>query len=231
MAPQPGPGFCDLCFNLIGADATHCRACSLQPNHLDALVPISYSLSGGPLHMVLRAYKRDADPFVSQAVGELASILERFLGHHERCLGNGLPFDVVTTVPSGDPYGDQLHPLRRIVAELVPSLAGRHRRLLERSSVRVAPRTFHAGRFSARERLAGESVLLIDDTWATGASAQSAAAALRGAGAGRVAAVVVGRHLNRAWPDNLRRLGALQLDFDWAACALCAPPRIQAGAA
>jgi orotate phosphoribosyltransferase len=64
-------------------------------------------------------------------------------------------------------------------------------------------------------------VLLIDDTWTTGANAQSAAAALKDAGAGPVAAVVIGRHLNRDWHENDRRLRALTTPFDWGHCVLC----------
>jgi orotate phosphoribosyltransferase len=41
------------------------------------------------------------------------------------------------------------------------------------------------------------AVLLIDDTWTTGGNAQSAALALRAAGAAKVAAVVIGRHFDR----------------------------------
>ena len=66
-------------------------------------------------------------------------------------------------------------------------------------------------------------MLLIDDTWTTGASAQSAAAALKAAGADR-AAVVIGRHLNREWHENDRRLRGIARPFDWGTCALCAEP-------
>ncbi|GAA0950941.1 hypothetical protein GCM10009560_71070 [Nonomuraea longicatena] len=44
--------------------------------------------------------------------------------------------------------------------------------------------------------LDGAGVLLLDDTWTTGARVQSAAYALKQAGAHRVAAVVLGRHAN-----------------------------------
>ena len=67
-------------------------------------------------------------------------------------------------------------------------------------------------------------MLLIDDTWTTGASAQSAAAALKAAGAGPVAAVVIGRHLNREWHENDRRLRGITRPFDWSRCALCGDP-------
>jgi orotate phosphoribosyltransferase len=69
--------------------------------------------------------------------------------------------------------------------------------------------------------LNGQSVLLIDDTWTTGANAQSAAAALKVAGAGPIGAVVIGRHLNRAWHENDRRLRGISGPFDWRRCALC----------
>jgi hypothetical protein len=42
----------------------------------------------------------------------------------------------------------------------------------------------------------GGRILLLDDTWTTGNSAQSAAMALRRAGARSIATVVLGRHIN-----------------------------------
>jgi len=56
-------------------------------------------------------------------------------------------------------------------------------------------RYFDPGRYATSRELAGASVLLIDDTWVSGSSAQSAAAALRRAGAAHVACVVIGRWL------------------------------------
>ena len=60
-----------------------------------------------------------------------------------------------------------------------------------------------ATRFSTERSGLGADVLLLDDSWVSGASAQSAAAALKRAGAGRVAVIVLGRHL-----DPADRLGA-----------------------
>jgi orotate phosphoribosyltransferase len=56
-------------------------------------------------------------------------------------------------------------------------------------------RALDPGRFLAPRPLPGAAVLLVDDTWTTGSTAQSAAIALRSAGARSVAAVVLGRHL------------------------------------
>ena len=75
---------------------------------------------------------------------------------------------------------------------------------------------FEAGRFQP-----GCGVLLLDDTWVSGASAQSAAAALKLAGAARVALVVLGRHVNPADPRAASFAGALAPGpYDPAACAV-----------
>jgi orotate phosphoribosyltransferase len=58
--------------------------------------------------------------------------------------------------------------------------------------------------------VAGAGVLLIDDTWVSGASAQSAAAALKAAGARRVALVVLGRHVDPADPRSAEFLRTLR---------------------
>jgi len=56
-------------------------------------------------------------------------------------------------------------------------------------------RSLDAGRFRAGPGTMGADVLLLDDTWASGASAQSAAVTLKQAGAAAVAVVVIGRHV------------------------------------
>jgi phosphoribosylpyrophosphate synthetase len=129
---------------------------------------------------------------------------------------------VITTVPSGDRERDERHPLRRVVGDLVAPTRGRHQRLLRRSNLEVPSREFDKHKYEATQSLGGEPVLVIDDTWTTGANAQSAAAALKAAGAGRVAAVVIGRHLNREWHENDWRLRGIARPFDWDRCPLCA---------
>jgi orotate phosphoribosyltransferase len=56
--------------------------------------------------------------------------------------------------------------------------------------------------------VAGADVLVVDDTWVSGGSAQSTAAALKLAGARRVAVVVLGRHVNPADPRSAVFLAA-----------------------
>jgi phosphoribosylpyrophosphate synthetase len=58
--------------------------------------------------------------------------------------------------------------------------------------------------------VASADVLLVDDTWVSGGSAQSAAVALKTAGARRVALVVIGRHVDPAQPRSAEFLRALR---------------------
>jgi predicted amidophosphoribosyltransferase len=225
LSPRYGPGVCPRCLNLTDA-AGLCRACRVGEHHLAAVVPISYSVGGEWLHHLIASYKRDADPSVPDALASLALLCRQFLAGHEACVATAAgvsEFQLVTTVPSGDPRRDQHHPLRRIVGELVPSTSARHERLLMRTAKPAVARVFDSSRYRATRGLDGEAVLLIDDMWTSGASAQSAAAALLAAGAGRVAAVVFARHLNRGWHENDLRLRRLaRAGFDPSRCVACA---------
>lgn len=224
LGPRRGPDVCARCFNFT-AGYQVCYACARGESVLDALAPISYSVAREQLHHALASYKR-LDGDVARRLGAiLAAILWRFLAEHEVCLARAAGvrrFDLVTTVPSGDRARDDRHPLRWIAGELVGPTRARYERLLQRSESPVDRRAFRSDKFVATRPISGGAVLLIDDTWTTGASAQSAAAALRHAGAERTAAVVIGRHLNREWHENDRHLRGIAHPFDWAKCALCA---------
>ncbi len=231
LGPRRGPDVCGVCFNFTAGYA-RCYTCAQGHNVLDALTPISYSVGREQLHHALASYKR-LDGEVARRLGAaLAAVLWRFLAEHERCIADAAKtdgFDLVTTVPSSDQGRDERHPLRYIVGSLVGPTRERHARLLVRSETDVPSRTFSEHKFTATDRLSGQAVLLIDDTWTTGSSAQSAAAALKHAGAGPVAAVIIGRHLNREWHENDRRLRGIGQPFDWAQCAFCSEPAVSVG--
>jgi predicted amidophosphoribosyltransferase len=226
LAPRPGPSTCSTCFTFTDG-YERCFMCARSQALLDALAPISLSVARGQLHHALASYKR-LDGEVARRLGaELAAVLWRFLDGHERCIASAAgttAFDLVSTVPSSDPDRDEHHPLRRIVGELVAPTRARHDRLLKRSNSHIPEHEYSPFKYEPVRRLEGRSVLLIDDTWTTGASAQSAAAALKAAGAGAVAAVVIGRHLNPEWHENERRLRSLIRPFDWTHCVHCAEP-------
>jgi predicted amidophosphoribosyltransferase len=224
LGPRRGRDVCSRCFNLTDG-YSNCYACAHGGRCLDAMMPISYSVAGEQLHHALASYKRL--PGVSGrrfAVG-LAAVLWRHLEAHERCLAQAVRIDaftLATTVPSSDRRRDRDHPLAALVSEFVGPVRGRYEPALRRSEQEAAPHQFSEGKYEPLRDLTGHAVLLIDDTWTTGANAHAAAAALKAAGAGPVAAVVIGRHVNRDWHHNDRHLRSLRRPFEWEQCALCA---------
>ncbi len=235
LGPRRGPDVCGTCFNFTAGYSpllrlrARPRACSTRWR------PISYSVAREQLHHALASYKR-LDGDVARRLGAiLAAILWRFLAEHETCLAHA----------AGDTsrLRPRHAPSRQATAtrDEQPSPAP-HRRRARRpdprppppaaataASTAVPPRTFSAAKFEATTALKGQTVLLIDDTWTTGASAQSAAATLKAAGAGPIAAVVIGRHLNREWHENDRRLRGIARPFDWDAVrTLCGTGRVRA---
>ncbi len=220
LNPRPGPGVCQVCFTFTDG-YRRCYACQNAERWLDIVAPISYSVGHEQLHRALAGYKRLSGDVARRLQIELAAVLWRYLADHEHCIASAAgvsAFDVVTTVPSSDPLRDERHPLRHISGEIVLPTRDRYERLLARSAASVTDRAYSSEKYVVARTLEGERVLVIDDTWTTGANAQSAAAALRQAGAGRVAAVVIGRHINREWQDNDARLRALPQPFDWSTC-------------
>jgi hypothetical protein len=113
------------------------------------------------------------------------------------------------------------HPLRALVA---PYLLRPWAELSARPGI-FADRDLDPDRFAATP-VPGARVLLLDDTWTTGASAQSAAMALRAAGAARVATIVLGRHIGCADETQSAEFGPVARPFRLNCCAVhdAAPP-------
>jgi predicted amidophosphoribosyltransferase len=222
LGPRRGPDVCSRCFDLIRGPG-RCYPCAHYGRWVDVAAPISYSVGGEQLHHALASYKRLTGEPGRRFVMGLAAVLWRHLGDHERCLARAAGvdrFDVVTTVPSSDPARQEGHPLQEVVGKLVRPARDRYERLLIRTSAAVAPHRFNLNKYEAIRDMGGRSVLLVDDTWTTGANAQSAAGALKAAGAGPVVALVIGRHVNREYGDNDRQLRSLPA-FDWHTCPWC----------
>jgi len=222
LGPRQGPDVCSRCFDLISRPG-RCYRCAEYGRWVDVAAPISYSVGGEQLHHALTNYKRLAGEPGRRFVVGLAAVLWRHLGDHEVCLAHAAGvdrFDVVTTVPSNDPGRQATHPLQRLVGKLVGPARQRYERLLVRTSAVAAPHRFNLNKYEAICDVGGRSVLLVDDTWTTGANAQSAAAVLKAGGAGSVAALVIGRYVNRGYGDNDRQLRSLPA-FDWHTCPWC----------
>jgi predicted amidophosphoribosyltransferase len=223
LNPRPGRGICQRCFTFVEQAYTTCYPCRQMMPMLEVYVPVSYSIAHGQLHRALAGYKRAGGRTARRLQLGLAAVLWRFLAAHEACLAAAAgvsAFDLVTTVPSGDRHRDLIHPLPEIVGGLVTPTRDRYERILARSTKPVAERAFDREKCTVSRRLDDACVLLIDDTWTTGASAQSAAAAMLDSGAAAVAAVTICRHINPEWGDTEERLSELPRGFNWHTCGV-----------
>ena len=198
--PLPaGPGCCAVCRGPARPGFRRCYQCALHWYYAagmlaDIVVPVSYSVAGTGYARALWRYKSDA-PGQDAAGRALRVMLLVFLHDHGRCIWTRARMTAPThaaVVPSGRGRPGA-HPLQALVQ---PYLALPWADLAVCAREPVPARDLDPGRFRARARLAGANVLLLDDTWTSGSSAQSAAIALKRAGARRVAVVTLGRHVN-----------------------------------
>jgi hypothetical protein len=240
-APRPGaPGLCVVCRGPSRRRSARCYQCDLhlQCAHgelADVVVPVAFAVKGGQHARQLWRYKSphaDAGS-AGAAAANLLALLLVFLRDHGACVaraagqsgrawpaGPGLADQSawpawpthVAVVPTARRPG--LHPLRALIApylncawaDLAAAPGGQQERDLD------------PARFCAA-RIPGARVLLLDDTWTSGASAQSAAMSLRRAGASSVAVVVLGRHVS---PGDLSPAAAPFLPAVCAAHIGCA---------
>lgn len=185
-----------------------CFACRLVARRLGAVLapvlPMRMCPLPGPLYTVLMGYKEAPVAEARARFGPLVrSMTAAFLRAHADCvaaLAGGRP-DFVLPVPStARPGGSPIARVPGLAADVESALPGvRWTGLLCRTGEPVGhmhptPRAFVVPP-TLRGRVAGKRLVLLDDTYVSGARSQSAAAALRRAGAASVAVVALGRVL------------------------------------
>jgi hypothetical protein len=225
--PRPGPPgslppSCDVCRGPARPGFARCYQCGLHDLLgrgllADAVVPISYAIRGTAFADDLWRYKWWQAPAASAQASVLAVLLA-FLADHGACVWRHAempPPGRLAVVPTGAGRPGP-HPLFRLVS---PYLR------LPACPLAIRPgrqgRDLDLDRFRAGPVPPGASVLLLDDTWVSGASAQSAAASLKQAGARHVAVIVLGRHVNPDDPVAVPLLGGLiPARYDPSTCAV-----------
>lgn len=204
--------FCRTCRGPAPDGFARCYQCDLarsQAGELlaDVVVPLGYAVRGGALAEDLWRYKSDRAG-AGESAARLREMLATFLRDHAdpAWLAAGMTAgpSAVAVVPSGQGRLGE-HPLLGIVRSCAD---------LPMIRLSVTPSAIHVrgvtvGWLRVDDPVAGRDVLVIDDTWVSGGSSQSAAAALKLAGTKRVAIVVLGRHVNPEDPRSAKFLASL----------------------
>jgi hypothetical protein len=224
-------GLCPVCRGPAGPRASRCYPCTLHAECLPGLlpevvVPVAYAPKGGQHATRLWRYKAGGSE-AAAAARELRALLITFLLDHGQCVwrraGMTRPTHVAV-VPSGRGR-EGPHPLWSLAGgSLALPRAGLTLRLSDDHRARDAD----PGRFAAPP-LPGARILLLDDTWTTGASVVSAAAALKLAGARAVVVVVLGRHLGRLGAPGPATFGPARLPFRPELCGVHRDPALCVG--
>lgn len=163
---------------------------SLRDMYRYKMLPVGHttrheiSPEGQRIRTLLYATLRDGLPLLAKTVG---------------------PVEIITEVPSTSTKpGRDRHALSDAIDSAISHLPGiaPHRQLLVPRGDNAGPlRMLDPTRFTVTgpNHVSGRHVLLVEDTWVTGASVQSAAVALRRAGAHRVTVLCVARLITAQW--------------------------------
>jgi hypothetical protein len=208
---------CAVCAAPV-AGSERCYACRQHRGHrglADASAFLTYAVAGRQSGYVMRGYK---EPWPLEEHRTVVSLLVLLgLSRHAECPGRlaGSPVTHWATVPSL-PAKPGEHPLHRLVGNLPP---GREVRLTAAATA-PHPRGARPDHFSAADSLPeGSHALVIEDTWASGGHAQSAALGLRAAGAARISLLAVARWINTDFGDNAKFIrGLADRDYDPGIC-------------
>lgn len=171
------------------------------------------SAHGELIHHHLRRYKDGSSYERRTFTRRLAALVELFLQRHLDCLGG--PANQVASVPST--YRDAP---RAIVNQL-----RRFKGLANPLECQIGPDNFRS--FVTTRSIAGQRVLLFDDTFTSGKSIFKAHRVLEEAGAQVVGPLVIGRHFHPEssdWPNHRKLMRCLEkVPWSVEACGICQP--------
>ena len=218
--PPSGPGICEVCHSQPGVGFTRCWSCEDTGRQVsrpvDLVVPIAMCEYGGQLHTLLRRYKSAGVATVirNEAALRLAGLAGRFLARHSECIAraSGMTWEGVVPVPSTQGRVGA-HPLEAVL-RMLPLHGDSVEPLLGPGKVAATHNRPSDVAFTVREDVRNRRLLVFDDTFTSGARAQSAASALQLAGARVVAITVIGRFVRPdRVPDLWDRISKAPYDF------------------
>jgi hypothetical protein len=201
-----------------------CYGCNLHRQMVgvaDLVAPLAYAIERTQSGILLRHYKDDVS---AEARAQHSHVIRRlvYLGimKHQNCIDKrvGKPANARVTVPSLN-RRQGVHPFTAIAQTM--KAVDENRLALVPGPGAISERVVSPGRFTVvpKRSLSGHHILVLDDTWTTGSNTQSAALALREAGADHVSVMVVGRWLSPTFGNNAEfiktRLGR---DYDPSVC-------------
>ncbi|MBU3063476.1 hypothetical protein KO481_18305 [Nocardia sp. NEAU-G5] len=223
-------GICVVCRGSAGDDRL-CGYCRIHQHQFrgqlaDRTILLTYAQGYHPdgkhqsAHEV-RAYK--TIPPVDRCRQNLRLMIKAAVALHQSCITEwlGTDWEAITFVPSAERPA-RTHPLAELagdVRQVTSNLRAFH--LIPGTGI-DSRRVLVPDRFAVpddqRSMVNGRNVLVIDDTWTSGASAQGAAIAVKRAGAHTVTVLCIARWLSWKWSADRPVLQSLDNPYDPLAC-------------
>lgn len=224
--PRSGPTICSVCHGVTGGPGfADCYSCAVTRGQVswpvDSLISISLCEAHSQLHHVLRGYKDGHETARPTLRLQVAAIIARFFAKHAKCIEGAYgEWSTITSVPSSKRTS---HPLEHALS-IAPGVRDQYRALLAPGQVVRKLQATDKG-FTVIADVSGLDVVLIDDTFTSGASVQSAASALTIAGANVVTAVTVGRYIIPDFSEYTQAVcdWSRAIPYDFTKCAICGP--------
>lgn len=203
------PFVCEYCLGPVDPNYSSCFACHElfdrggAPRQLaQSVVPITSALNPSSWYARLATYKRGN----TQHMPLLPTLTYRYLNAHDAKFASmlGGQTDFLTIVPSkrGSDYSSQ--PLRKALAMVEPLKKQLTQTMTFDASHPIRRREYQPAAFPAdRTVVNGARIVLVEDTWVTGATAVSAAGSLLDAGAAGVVILPIARCVDDTyWPQD-----------------------------
>lgn len=204
---------CELCRTPTGDQYRFCFKCHDSFARPNAAGFACYAIGGDQSGTDMRRYK--AFPPGAQALDNIRLLLEHCV-NHLGCAGRlvGAGIDAVAVVPSRTHYAPGApSPLQFLCTRILP-------RYLRRIDLRPAPgstsdRRVHTDAFTAPECRDLSHVLVVDDTWASGATMLSAVTTIQARGAQFTSTLALARWLNPQYSLTHELIVNVERVDDW----------------
>lgn len=219
---------CSVCCVPTSADL--CAPCQDQrglygDQLANRVVTLTYVRGNAPRYhqsaYLIRTYKQP--PEGAKSAEDVALLITAATYIHASCGPEtlGSPWTAVTYVPSVRAPGPE-HPVAGLARRVV-GMTVRQRFTLELGPGATNPaRSVRPDQFAVNPRLhdrvSGQHALIVDDTWVSGSKAQSAALAVRSAGAETITIMCVARWCKNDWPDHRAFLDSCIEPYDAFVC-------------
>lgn len=221
---------CSVCATPIEAryapTCIHCREARKGPfadQLADFVVPLSYAIKGfeGLQQAYYDMFRYKRPPTSRDSVSRVTQLLKSLSTFHLACLEarTGLPVSFVSYVPSGR-SPDHDTPLARISRALTTGtwVAARHSGARRGPMPQDRATTIDPDLVEFDHTFSGHTVI-VEDSWVTGRSAQSAAISAHQNGAQFVTIVAIARVLDYRWEVSRRLVDSWPRNATWRVTA------------